>query len=67
MKSAYDTFMNIIGKGTLGLKRAELITSAYVHVLENGSGTGVNFKYYNFNRVDHMCRLILFLIKSRLS
>jgi len=54
MKSTYDTFMNIFEKGTLGLKRAELVPSAYGQVLEIGSGTGVNLKYYNFERVDHI-------------
>lgn len=54
MKSTYDAFMTVFEKGTLGLKRAELMSSAYGHVLEIGSGTGVNLKYYNFERVDHI-------------
>lgn len=54
MKSSYDTFMSIFEKGTLGLKRAELVATAYGHVLEIGAGTGVNFDHYNFNQVDHI-------------
>lgn len=52
--NAYDTMMSIFEKGTLGLKRAELVTSAYGHVLEIGSGTGINLKYYDFKQVNHI-------------
>ncbi len=54
MKSTYDSFMNFFEKGTLGLKRRELITSAYGNVLEIGSGTGVNLAYYDANKIDHI-------------
>lgn len=54
MKSTYDMFMSIFEKSLLGLKRAELISSAYGNVLEIGSGTGVNFKYYNYNQINHI-------------
>ena len=54
MNSAYDTFMSIFEKGILGQKRAELVTAAYGHVLEIGSGTGVNLAYYTVERIDRI-------------
>lgn len=54
MKPIYDRFMNIFETGSLGLKRGELIPLAYGRVLEIGTGTGVNLKYYDLDQVAHI-------------
>lgn len=51
MISTYDNFMSIFEKGQLGEMRAHLMKSAYGHVLEIGSGTGVNLAYYDYEQI----------------
>ncbi|MBI9010717.1 MAG: class I SAM-dependent methyltransferase [Clostridiales bacterium] len=54
MKSTYDVFMSFFEKRELGNQRQALIPSATGRVLEVGSGTGVNLKYYDFSRIDSL-------------
>jgi len=50
----YDYFMKFTKKAKINKARAELVTKAAGHVLEIGSGTGINFPLYNesVNKVD---------------
>lgn len=54
MISTYDSFMSIFEKGPLGEMRAQLMKSAYGHVLEIGSGTGVNLAHYDYKQITDM-------------
>lgn len=54
MISTYDSFMRIFERGQLGDMRAHLIKSAYGHVLEIGSGTGVNLAHYDYKQIKDM-------------
>lgn len=54
MKSTYDAFMSYFEKRELGTQRQTLMPSATGRVLEIGSGTGVNLKYYDFSRIDSL-------------
>lgn len=54
MKSIYDAFMSYFEKRELGTQRQALMPSATGKVLEIGSGTGVNLKYYDLNRIDSL-------------
>ena len=54
MVSFYDVFMYPLE--SMGIKKArkELIPRASKKILEIGSGTGVNLKYYNFDVIDDL-------------
>ncbi len=54
MKSTYDAFMSYFEKKELGTQRQALMPSATGSVLEIGSGTGVNLKYYDLSRIDSL-------------
>jgi len=47
----YDGFMKGFEESALKRERKKLIPRAYGNVLEIGTGTGVNLKYYNFKKV----------------
>jgi len=47
MKSTYDLFMSLFENGRLGNVRKKLISKVSGHILEVGSGTGVNLKLYD--------------------
>jgi len=49
MISFYDLFMIPLERRGIRKARKELIQKATGHVLEIGSGTGVNLKHYNFD------------------
>ena len=52
MISIYDLFMIPLEKRGIIKARKELIPKAKGTVLEIGSGTGVNMKYYNFDQIE---------------
>ena len=52
MFSLYDLFMVPLEKRGITKARKELIPKATGQVLEIGSGTGVNIKHYNFDKID---------------
>ncbi|AIO19530.1 Ubiquinone/menaquinone biosynthesis C-methyltransferase UbiE [Candidatus Izimaplasma bacterium HR1] len=54
MISLYDLFMIPLEKSGIIKARKELIPKAKGTILEIGSGTGVNIKYYNFDAVDKL-------------
>lgn len=54
MISFYDVFMIPLEKRGIRKARKELIPKANGHVLEIGSGTGVNLKHYNFDAIESL-------------
>lgn len=52
--SVYDTFMKPLEKRGIQKAREKLIQHASGNVLEIGSGTGVNLKYYNCDKLDSL-------------
>ena len=54
MISLYDVFMIPLEKSGIKKARNTLIPKASGTVLEIGSGTGVNFKHYNFDNIQKL-------------
>ncbi len=52
--SAYDLMMKPLEKRAISKMRSKYISRAYGHVVELGSGTGVNLKYYNMSQVNRL-------------
>lgn len=50
----YDVFMKPLELRGLSKKRKNLISQAYGDILEIGTGTGVNFKFYNYNAISSL-------------
>lgn len=54
MISFYDIFMYPLEKRGINKARGILIPKITGSILEIGSGTGVNIKYYNFDKIDEL-------------
>jgi len=54
MVSFYDLFMIPLEKKGIRKARKELVPKASGEVLEIGAGTGVNIKYYDFDKIDKL-------------
>lgn len=54
MISLYDLFMLPLEKSGINKARKELIPLAKGNVLEIGSGSGINLKHYNFDKIDSL-------------
>ena len=54
MNSIYDQFMKPLENKGIRIRREKLIPQANGNVLEIGSGTGVNLKFYDFGKVTSL-------------